>query len=346
MATKKTSLPHYDEKRGWIGGDDRTLYTFTGRVTGAVGVYPGGGPRKKLLMNWGPDAIVRPATRAEAEEHWQNPLHVGWKVLSHATKKGVAGKMEKTMHEFKHGTLRSGSGGKVTSRKQAIAIGLSQARSAGYKVPTKPAHASMSLDARVAAYLSNMKHGAEINAEGLARAIHESAIAVDYALARAVKAGKAVTEDGRWFGPACSSGCSHSSHARKKRVSHAARKSPAQLDKEIAEFMGKPKLGDPAWERAWSELLTEKHSKARMPTTDEVARAIRYIDNEYRLKDDRVSLEQLAEGLAFGRYAGDAEDKRRAKEMLEEISAATWLRTAERANFLSRDQLETPRYLA
>lgn len=46
-------------------------------------------------------------------------------------------KVEKTMHERKEGTLRSGSGKKVTSRKQAIAIGLSEAREAGAKVPTK-----------------------------------------------------------------------------------------------------------------------------------------------------------------------------------------------------------------
>ena len=39
------------------------------------------------------------------------------------------------MHEMKEGTLRSGSGKKVTSRKQAIAIGLSEARKAGAKVP-------------------------------------------------------------------------------------------------------------------------------------------------------------------------------------------------------------------
>lgn len=44
-------------------------------------------------------------------------------------------KVEKTMHERKHGTLRSGSGKKVTSKKQAIAIGLSEARKAGAKVP-------------------------------------------------------------------------------------------------------------------------------------------------------------------------------------------------------------------
>ena len=45
-------------------------------------------------------------------------------------------KVERAMHERKHGTLRSGrSGKKVTSRKQAIAIGLSEARRAGGKVP-------------------------------------------------------------------------------------------------------------------------------------------------------------------------------------------------------------------
>src|SRR6266511_4176317 len=47
-------------------------------------------------------------------------------------------KVKKAMHERKTGTLRSGkSGKKVTSRKQAIAIGLSQARRAGGKVPAK-----------------------------------------------------------------------------------------------------------------------------------------------------------------------------------------------------------------
>jgi Family of unknown function (DUF6496) len=47
-------------------------------------------------------------------------------------------KVERAMHERKHGTLRSGgSGQKVTSRKQAIAIGLSEARREGGKVPRK-----------------------------------------------------------------------------------------------------------------------------------------------------------------------------------------------------------------
>jgi hypothetical protein len=59
-----------------------------------------------------------------------------------ATKKTSAGrKVERAMHEMKRGELRSGgSGKKVTSRKQAIAIGLAEARRAGGKVPAAPAN--------------------------------------------------------------------------------------------------------------------------------------------------------------------------------------------------------------
>ncbi len=46
-------------------------------------------------------------------------------------------KVEKAMHEMKEGKLKSGSGDKVTSKKQAIAIGLSEAREEGAKVPKK-----------------------------------------------------------------------------------------------------------------------------------------------------------------------------------------------------------------
>jgi hypothetical protein len=52
--------------------------------------------------------------------------------------KGAGEKVEKAMHEKKEGTLKSGrSGKKVKSRKQAIAIGLSEARKNGSKVPRK-----------------------------------------------------------------------------------------------------------------------------------------------------------------------------------------------------------------
>lgn len=46
-------------------------------------------------------------------------------------------KVEKSVKEMKEGKLKSGSGKKVTSRKQAVAIGLSEARKAGAKVPKK-----------------------------------------------------------------------------------------------------------------------------------------------------------------------------------------------------------------
>jgi len=52
--------------------------------------------------------------------------------------KKAQSKVKRAMHERKRGTLRSGRSGKrVTSRKQAIAIGLSEARRAGGKVPRK-----------------------------------------------------------------------------------------------------------------------------------------------------------------------------------------------------------------
>lgn len=50
--------------------------------------------------------------------------------------KGASDKVERAMHEFKRGKLKSGGSGKtVKSRKQAIAIGLSEARKRGAKVP-------------------------------------------------------------------------------------------------------------------------------------------------------------------------------------------------------------------
>jgi hypothetical protein len=48
-------------------------------------------------------------------------------------------KIETVMHEFKLGELKSGKGGIVKSRKQAIAIGISEARQEGDKVPKKKA---------------------------------------------------------------------------------------------------------------------------------------------------------------------------------------------------------------
>jgi len=58
-----------------------------------------------------------------------------------ATKKAPASKGKKKIHkvmkEYKEGTLKSGSGKKVRSRKQAVAVALSEARKAGANVPKK-----------------------------------------------------------------------------------------------------------------------------------------------------------------------------------------------------------------
>jgi Family of unknown function (DUF6496) len=59
-------------------------------------------------------------------------------IMARKYSEAASKKVEKAMHERKRGTLKSGrSGTKVKSRKQAIAIGLSEARRAGKKVPKK-----------------------------------------------------------------------------------------------------------------------------------------------------------------------------------------------------------------
>jgi hypothetical protein len=66
--------------------------------------------------------------------------------------KAASNKVERAMHERNEGTLKSGrSGKKVTSRKQAIAIGLSEARREGKKVPAKRSSSSRSPSGRKSA---------------------------------------------------------------------------------------------------------------------------------------------------------------------------------------------------
>lgn len=123
-------------------------------------------------------------------------------------------------------------------------------------------------------------------------------------------------------------------------------KPAAQLDREIAELIMQPRLGDPAWEAAWTDLLTEKHSKARVPTINELAHAFAYIEAEYIIKDGRINSEQWADGLAFGqRCTADVEATWQAKEALKQLAPAAWLRIAERANYLAREQGDVARYL-
>lgn len=151
--------------------------------------------------------------------------------------KKTSEKVERTMREFKRGTLKSGSGGKVTSRKQAIAIGLSQARAKGYKVPR--AHATMDIDAQVRAYLSNMRPDAEVDAYGIARALKVDSLGAGYALERAQKAGLAVTSDGRWFGPAHKAAVHHSKMLSSPVVRVERVKMPNDATAEIHIHHGK-----------------------------------------------------------------------------------------------------------
>ena len=72
--------------------------------------------------------------------------------------KKASEKVEKAMHERKRGTLKSGgSGKKVTSRKQAIAIGLSEARREGGKVPSKKSSSKKSSTKKASSKKSSSK---------------------------------------------------------------------------------------------------------------------------------------------------------------------------------------------
>ena len=71
-------------------------------------------------------------------------LLVGMAAKKSTTKTKGKAKVKKVMHEYKHGELKSGSGKKVTGRKQAIAIGLNEARESGAKIPRKGASKSKS----------------------------------------------------------------------------------------------------------------------------------------------------------------------------------------------------------
>ena len=167
--------------------------------------------------------------------------------------KKASDKIGKTMHEFKRGKLKSGgSGKKVTSRKQAIAIGISQARRAGYKVPsTPPGHATMkwkpglSIDEVVRVYLSKMRPGDTIDARGIARAIgNVDPLAADYALESAERDGLAVTSDGRWFGPAGATPArAHSKMLRSPIVRVERVKMPNDTTAEIHIHHGKGGYG-------------------------------------------------------------------------------------------------------
>jgi hypothetical protein len=64
--------------------------------------------------------------------------------------KGAGKEVGDAMHEMKEGKLKTGTGKKVTSRKQAVAIGLSEAREKGEKVPSKKSSSKKSAGSKSA----------------------------------------------------------------------------------------------------------------------------------------------------------------------------------------------------
>jgi hypothetical protein len=67
------------------------------------------------------------------------PTREGMDDMARKYSKGASKDVKRAMHKRKRGTLKSGSGKTVKSRKQAVAIGLSEARKKGKKVPKKKA---------------------------------------------------------------------------------------------------------------------------------------------------------------------------------------------------------------
>jgi len=81
--------------------------------------------------------IISSFSHTRIMRHWSASTHRNRSDAMAKYGKKAQEKVEKAMHERKRGTLRSGSGKKVTSRKQALAIGLSEARKSGAKVPAR-----------------------------------------------------------------------------------------------------------------------------------------------------------------------------------------------------------------
>jgi hypothetical protein len=90
-------------------------------------------------MRSGVSALAAGFPGAKVTVQGLHHLKFSWeRAMARKYSKAASKKVEKVMHERKRGTLKSGrSGRKVTSRKQAIAIGLSEARRAGKKVPSR-----------------------------------------------------------------------------------------------------------------------------------------------------------------------------------------------------------------
>ena len=149
--------------------------------------------------------------------------------------KKASEKVERAMHEMKRGKLKSGrSGKKVTSRKQAIAIGLSQARRAGGKVPPARSHATAAQPKygnEPGAWEAGFRYGKE-------SALHETSATARDVLRQLRTSARTNFDRGQIAGYEDVWGLTRTqaSEGRPSRR-HAVKKSSAELDRDIAEAL-------------------------------------------------------------------------------------------------------------
>ncbi len=136
MAAKRTSRGTTSRRGKKAGRSSTTRRTKRSRRTTRTT------PRRRAATSGGTRGrrSASHTTRSAAAQKRNPRVKHRAKTGTRRYSEGAARKVHKVMHEMKHHELHSGRGGKkVTSRKQAIAIGLSEARRAGKKVPKRKA---------------------------------------------------------------------------------------------------------------------------------------------------------------------------------------------------------------
>lgn len=208
--------------------------------------------------------------------------------------KKASEKVERAMHEMKRGQLKSGrSGKKVTSRKQAIAIGLSQARRAGGKVPPAPSHATAwqpKYGNEPGAWDAGFRYGKEA-------ALHETSASAREVLRQLRESARTNFDRGQIAGFEDVWGLTRTKGAEGRPARrHAVKKSPAQLDAEIAEALSWSRGGRAHATKAASALDANLFAVEIDPSEFAPQREL---PEGARWRDD---LKMLAEGeLARGR---------------------------------------------
>lgn len=158
---KAVKMPQYSERGGWKGGEKNRLYHITDKRTGKPSVMG-----VEHMRGVGPEVDIRHATRGEAEEHYQKPLHPGWKVEEGEMSK--AEKAGKIIGQTKSGkdVLAPGAAYMKADKEFASAV-----RSHGHHHPDIDKTMKASTDLHVAHMKSHQGFTAEDHAD--AAKLHE-----------------------------------------------------------------------------------------------------------------------------------------------------------------------------